>query len=436
MADPRPIYLDYHATTPCDPRVVDAMAPYLFEEFGNPASRTHAYGWRSEEAVERARGQVARLIGATAREVVFTSGATEANNLALFGVARASRARGDHIVVGASEHRAVLDPCRALEKEGFRLTRVRVDSQGRIDLDALRRALRPGTLLVSVMHANNEIGVVQRLGEIAALAHEHGAAFHTDAAQSVGKVAVDVAEIGADLLSLSGHKLCGPKGIGALYVRRRAPRIELKPILYGGAHERGLRSGTVPVPLCVGLGRACEIAGEEMEEESRRVSALRARLWGHLARAVGSVRLNGDPEQRVPGNLNVTFPGVEANALLLALPDVALSTGSACTSGSPEPSHVLLAIGLRREEALCAIRIGIGRFTTEEEIDRAAARITEEVTRLGRVSRPGRAGGGKRGIHGAIPPAEDGLSSPRMGREGRSASPGRESKVEGMREEE
>ena len=386
MADKQPIYLDYNATTPCDPRVLEAMRPYFSKEFGNPASRTHAYGWRSDEAVEVARVQVAELIAARPREVIVTSGATESNNLALFGAAHASGTRRRHIVVCASEHKSVLDPCRELEREGYPVTRISVRQSGGIDMEALRDAIRPRTLLLSVMHANNEIGVFQPLEEIGSLAHAHGVLLHTDAAQSVGKVPVDVGRLGVDLLSLSGHKLYGPKGVGVLYVRDRRPRIELRPLLHGGGHERGLRSGTLPVPLCVGLGRACEIAGGEMEAEALRVRALRDRLWGQLQEGLEGIWLNGDPEDRLPGNLNVRFSGVEASALLLSLPDVAMSTGSACTSARPEPSHVLREIGLRHEESLASIRIGIGRFTTPAEIDRAAGRMIEEVQRLRALS--------------------------------------------------
>ncbi|MEE8557577.1 MAG: aminotransferase class V-fold PLP-dependent enzyme [Myxococcota bacterium] len=382
MSEERPINLDAHATTPCDPRVVEAQHPYFTEEFGNPASRTHAYGWGAERAVERARGQIARLIGARSREVLFTSGATEANNLALFGIARANRDRGDHIIVCATEHRSVLDPARALEKEGFQVTRVGVDRSGRIRLDELREAAREGTLIISVMHANNEIGVLQTLEDVASVARSRGIPLHTDAAQSVGKVPVDVGRLGVDLLSLSGHKLYGPKGVGILYVRRQSPPLQIQPLLYGGGHERGLRSGTLAVPLCVGLGRACEIAQAELAEEAQRTRALRERLWGGLESELDAIRLNGHAEDRLPGNLNVSFVGVEASALLLALPDLALSSGSACTSGSPEPSHVLLALGLPPAEALSAIRIGIGRFTTRGEVDMAARRIVDEVRRL------------------------------------------------------
>ena len=340
-----PIYLDYHSTTPCDPRVVDAMAPYWTREFGNAASRTHAFGWRAEEAVEAAREEVARLIGADPREIVFTSGATESNNLALLGVARASRERGDHIISCQTEHRSVLDPLAALEQEGFRVTRLAVDAEGLVDVDDLRAALDGRTILVSVMHVNNEIGVVQPLPEIARVTREHGALFHTDAAQSVGKLMVDVDRLGVDLLSLTAHKLYGPKGMGALYVRRRRPVLRVAPILYGGGHERGMRSGTLPVALCVGLGRACQIAGQEWETDAKRVLLLRDRLWQRLSTELDEVWLNGHPENRVAGNLNLSFIGVEAQALLVALPEVALSSGSACTSAQPQPSHVIRALG-------------------------------------------------------------------------------------------
>ena len=386
MSDGRPIYLDSHATTPCDPRVVEAMTPFWGEEFGNPATRTHSYGWAAEQALETAREEVADAIGARSREIVFTSGATEANNLVLFGIARAGRARGNHIVVCRSEHRSVLDPCRALTKEGFTISEIAVDRAGQVDLDALREAIGPRTLLVSLMHANNEIGVIQPIAEVARVARERGVPLHTDAAQSVGRIPVDVEELGVDLLSISGHKIYGPKGVGALYVRRRRPRIEIEPILHGGGHERGLRSGTLPVPLCVGLGRACSIAEAERESEAPRIRALRDHLWARLQGELESIRLNGDPERRLPGNLNVSFLGVESSAVLLALPDLALSAGSACTSSSPEPTHVLRALGLPPEQALGSIRIGLGRFTTLAEIDQAADRIVTEVRRLRELS--------------------------------------------------
>ena len=381
-----PIYLDHQATTPCDTRVVDAMAPYWSREFGNAASRTHAFGWRAQEAVEAAREEVARLIGADSREVVFTSGATESNNLALLGVARASRERGDHIITCQTEHRAVLDPLAALEKEGFRVTRLAVDAQGLVDVDGLSAALEPRTILVSIMHVNNEIGVVQPLAEIGRITREHGALFHTDAAQSVGKLPVQVDLLGVDLLSLSAHKLYGPKGIGALYVRRRSPVVRLAPILRGGGHERGLRSGTLPLPLCVGLGRACQIAGQEWEANAKHGVRLRDQLWGRLSTELDEVWLNGHPERRVGGNLNVSFVGLEAQALLVALPEVALSAGSACTSAQPEPSHVIRALGWGAARALGAVRFGIGRSNTEAEIDAVGGMLVEQVGRICAIS--------------------------------------------------
>jgi len=381
-----PIYLDHHSTTPCDPRVVDAMAPYWTREFGNAASRTHAFGWRAEEAVEAAREEVARLIGADPREIVFTSGATESNNLALLGVARANRERGDHIISCQTEHRSVLDPLAALEQEGFRVTRLAVDAEGLVDVDDLRAALDGRTILVSVMHVNNEIGVVQPLPEIARVTREHGALFHTDAAQSVGKLRVDVDRLGVDLLSLTAHKLYGPKGMGALYVRRRRPVLRVAPILYGGGHERGMRSGTLPVALCVGLGRACQIAGQEWETDAKRVLLLRDRLWQRLSTELDEVWLNGHPENRVAGNLNLSFIGVEAQALLVALPEVALSSGSACTSAQPQPSHVIRALGRGGARALGAVRFGIGRANTEAEIDAVAELLVEQVERLRAMS--------------------------------------------------
>ncbi len=381
-----PIYLDHHSTTPCDTRVVDAMAPYWTREFGNAASRTHAFGWRAEEAVEAAREDVARLIGADPREIVFTSGATEANNLALLGVARANRERGDHIISCQTEHRSVLDPLAALEKEGFRVTCLAVDTQGLLDVDDLRAALDGRTILVSVMHVNNEIGVVQPLEEIARVTREHGVLLHTDAAQSVGKLAVDVDRLGVDLLSLTAHKLYGPKGMGALYVRRRRPASRVAPILYGGGHQRGLRSGTLPVPLCVGLGRACQIAGHEWETDAKRALLLRDRLRQRLSTELAEVWLNGHPENRVAGNLNLSFTGLEAQALLVALPDVALSSGSACTSAQPEPSHVIRALGGGQARALGAVRFGIGRANSEAEIDAVAEMLVEQVERLRAMS--------------------------------------------------
>jgi cysteine desulfurase len=404
MGAERPIYLDYQATTPCDPRVVAAMLPWWSESFGNAASKTHAFGWEAAEAVERARGEIARLIGADAREIVFTSGATEANNLALLGSARAPRGGRDRVIALATEHRSVLDPLARLERESLRVTRLEVRRDGLVDLERLRAALDERVLWVSAMHANNEIGVIQDMASIARAAHAVGALVHCDAAQSAGQIPVDVRALGVDLLTLSGHKLYGPKGIGALWLRRRPP-LALEPLLYGGGHERGLRSGTLPVPLCVGLGEAARIAGAEREAEAQRARALRDRLWQRIASEIPGAELNGHAEQRLPGNLNVALP-VEASALLAALPGLALSTGSACTSAVPEPSHVLRALGLDRARALGSIRIAIGRPTTAGEIERAADLLAAAAARLrgttaGRappaIGPPGRwPGGGER----------------------------------------
>ncbi len=382
MSRREPIYLDHHATTPVDPRVLEAMLPFFSRDFGNPASHGHVFGWRAEAAVEQGRERLARAIGAAdPREIVFTSGATESNNLALFGALRARSPARDHLVTVVTEHRAVLDPARVLEDQGFRVTRLRVDSRGLVDPEDLRAAVDGRTALVSVMAAHNEIGVLQPLAELAAIAHEAGAWFHTDAAQALGKVPLDVQELGVDLLSCTAHKLYGPKGVGALYLRGSRPRVRLVPILHGGGHERGLRSGTLPVPLIVGFGRAAEIATLEREAEARRLRELRERLFRGLSARLGGVHLNGDPERRLPGNLNVWLEGIRADELIAAMPDVAVSTGSACTSASGEPSHVLAALGLPRERVLGSIRIGLGRFTTAEEVDRAVERIAEEVVR-------------------------------------------------------
>jgi len=388
-----PIYLDHQATTPLDPRVLEAMDPWLREDFGNPASRSHVFGWRAEAGVEEARESLAASLGVQPREVVFTSGATESNNLALLGAARARRAHGrDHVVTVATEHHAVLDPARALEREGFRLTVLPVDGDGLLDPEALRAVLDDRTALVSVMAANNEIGVLQPLEELGALCREHKAWLHTDAAQAVGKMALDVDACGVDLLSVSGHKVYGPKGVGALTVRSRRPRVRLEPLMWGGGHERGLRPGTLPVALAVGLARAVEIALAERESEAKRLRDLRERLWQRLSEALPGVHCNGHRERRLPGNLNVSFEGVDGDRLLLGLGDVAVSSGSACTSALPEPSHVLAALGVPAPLARASLRFGLGRGTTAEEIDRAAERVVAEV----RAQR--RAGGG------AIPP--------------------------------
>lgn len=377
------IYLDHQATTPADARVVEAMLPWFDREFGNAASRTHAYGWRAEAAVEIAREAIARAIGAREpAEIVFTSGATESDNLAILGVARAARARGaDHVVTAATEHRAVLEPCEALAREGFHVTVVSVDRDGLVDPGAIEAVLTERTALVSVMAANNEIGVLQPIDAIAAICRARGVLFHSDAAQAVGKVPLDVASSGFDLLSLTAHKLYGPKGIGALYVRSGRPRVRIEPLFYGGGHERGLRPGTLPVPLIVGFGRAVEIAMAERDSEAVRIAALRERLFERLA-SVGGVARNGHATARLAGNLNVAIEGIEADALVVALRDVALSTGSACSSADPAPSHVLRALGLPDAAVRGSIRLGLGRGTTEAEVDAAAARICEEIGAL------------------------------------------------------
>ncbi len=376
----RPIYLDHHATTPVDPRVLEAMLPFFREDFGTPSSATHEYGWRAEAAVEDARERLASAIGAAEpREIVFTSGTTESDNLALQGLARAGGGRRDHIVTSSIEHPAVLDTCRALERSGFEITALPVDGTGLVDPDAVARALTPRTALVSVMAANSEVGVLQPLGDIARLCAEREVPLHSDAAQAVGKVPLHVRRSGIDLLSMCAHKLYGPKGIGALYVRGGRPRLRLEPLLYGGGHERGWRPGTLPVPLCVGFARAVELCLEDLDAEATRLRALRDRLWAALRDGLPDVYLNGHPQQRLPGNLNVSFVGVEAGALLSALPDVALSSGSACASAKPEPSHVLTALGLPEARVRSALRFGIGRRNTAEEIDRAAGRVVTEV---------------------------------------------------------
>ena len=373
------IYLDHHATTPTDPRVLEAMLPYFDREFGNAASRTHAYGWRAEAAVEVAREAIARAIGAgNPREIVFTSGATESNNLALLGVARAGRSRGEHIVTLATEHSSVLEPCEALVREGFSVAVVPVGRDGRVDPAAVAAAATPRTLLVSAGWANGEIGTLQPIDAIARACRERGVLLHSDAAQALGKVPVDVAA-GVDLLSLTAHKLYGPKGVGALWVRSGWPRVRVEPLFFGGGHENGLRPGTLPVALIVGFGRAVEIAVAAREVEAARLLALRERLLERLRDALSGVTVNGHPSQRLPGNLNLGFEGVEADALLASLHDLALSTGSACSSARPEPSHVLVALGLPDASVRSSVRIGLGRGTTAEQVDLAAERIVAEV---------------------------------------------------------
>ena len=378
----RQVYLDYHATTPVDPRVLDAMLPYFTERFGNPASRQHSYGWQAQEAVEQARKQVAALLNASASEIIFTSGATESNNLAIKGVACALKDRGDHVITAATEHKSVLDSCARLERDGWRVTRLAVGGDGLLDPAALRAAITDKTVLVSVMAANNEIGALQPLAEIAAIAHERGALLHTDAAQAFGKVPLDAAAAGVDLLSLTAHKCYGPKGAGALYLRRQRPKIPIDCQIDGGGHENGVRSGTLNVPGIVGLGACAEVARQELPEESAKLAAMRDRLLHGLQAGLDGVRVNGTLERRLPHNLHVSFSGVEGEALLMALGDVAVSTGSACSSGSQAPSHVLQAIGAVGEHAGASIRFGLGRWTTDADIDFALDRVVTVVRSL------------------------------------------------------
>jgi cysteine desulfurase len=377
--------MDHHSTTPVDPRVLDAMLPYFTERFGNAASRSHVFGWRAEEAVEEARDEVARLVGATAREIVWTSGATESDNLAVKGVARFHAARGRHLITTAIEHKAVLDAMAALTREGFEVTVLPVSAEGLVDPEAVRAAIRPDTVLVSVMHANNEVGTIQPVEEIGRITREKGVLFHTDAVQSLGRIPFDVEAAGADLVSLSAHKMYGPKGVGALYVRRR-PRARLVAQIDGGGHERGYRSGTLNVPGIVGFGAAARIAREEMPAEAPRILALRERLRRAILAGIDRVSVNGSLDRRLPGNLNLSFEHVEGEALLIALKDVAVSSGSACTSASLEPSYVLRAMGVSDELAHASIRFGIGRFNTEEEVDHVARLVVEKARRLREMS--------------------------------------------------
>ena len=387
-----PVYLDYQATTPTDPRVVETMLPWFTQRFGNPHSSSHRFGREAAEAVETARAQVAALIGAEPREIVFTSGATESNNLAVKGAARFQRGRKDHLVTLATEHKCVLESCRQLEREGFRVTYLPVRRDGLVDLERLAEAIGETTLLVSVMAAHNEIGVVQPVAEIGALCRERGVLFHTDAAQAVGKIPLDVEAAKIDLLSISAHKLYGPTGIGALYVRRR-PRARLEPLFDGGGQERGFRSGTLPAPLCIGFGKACAIARAELGEEAARLVRLRGRFLARLRARVAEVRLNGAAEPRLPGNLNLAFPGIDAEKLLEACPEVAISTGSACTSASVEPSYVLRALGIDEALARGSVRIAFGRFSSEAEIDFAADALAAGVAALRAGSLEKRAAG-------------------------------------------
>ncbi len=377
-----PVYLDYNSTTPVDPRVLEAMLPWFTQKFGNAASRTHARGWEAEEAVELAREQVAALIGAEPKEIVFTSGATEADNLAIKGVSEAYTAKGNHLITVLTEHKAVLDTCAHLEKKGVSVTYLPVSKDGLIDIQQLEAAIRPTTILIAIMFANNEIGVIQPIREISAIARRHGVLFFTDATQAVGKVPVDVNKDGIDLMALSAHKLYGPKGIGALYVRRRGPRVRLTEQLNGGGHERGMRSGTLNVPGIVGFGKACALCGEEMEADRRRIAPLRDRLEWELL-ALHGAQVNGSREHRLPQVTNISFAGVDGDALLAGLgKNVALSSGSACTSASMEPSYVLKALGVENHLAHASLRLGLGRFTTAEEVEYAIEEIGKTVRKL------------------------------------------------------
>ncbi|WP_413668551.1 IscS subfamily cysteine desulfurase [Mucilaginibacter sp. Mucisp86] len=376
-----PIYLDNNATTPMDPRVLEAMLPYFNEKFGNAASRNHAFGWVAEEAVDYAREQVAKLIGASEKEIIFTSGATESDNLAIKGVFEMYKDKGNHIITAVTEHKAVLDACKHVEKMGGKVTYLAVKEDGLIDLAELEAAMTPETILVSIMYGNNEIGVIQPVKEIAAIAHKHGALFMTDATQAVGKIPVDVNADGIDLLALSAHKIYGPKGVGALYVRRKGPRVKVTAQMDGGGHERGMRSGTLNVPGIVGLGKACELCAQEMESEAKRLSALRDKLQSALT-VLEESYVNGNVEHRLPHVANISFKYVEGEGLMMAMKDLAVSSGSACTSASLEPSYVLKSLGLSDDLAHSSIRFGLGRFTTEEEVDYAVEVTKKAVTHL------------------------------------------------------
>ena len=381
-----PIYMDNQATSPLDPRVLEAMMPYLTTRFGNAASRNHSFGWEAEQAVEMAREQIAKLIGATAKEIIFTSGATESDNLAIKGIAEMYRERGNHIITQVTEHKAVLDTCKRLEKYGYRVTYLPVKADGLIDIEDLKRAMDETTILVSIMAANNEIGILQPIREIGKLCHEKGVLFHTDAVQAVGKVPFNVIVDNVDVASISGHKIYGPKGVGALYVRRRNPRVQIAAQIDGGGHERGMRSGTLNVPGIVGLGKACEIAAAEMETESDYLRGLRDRLKEKLESALDYVHVNGSMEHRLPGNLNMSFVYVEGESLLMGINDVAVSSGSACTSATLEPSYVLKALGLGDDVAHSSIRFGLGRFNTQAEVDYVAAKVIDIVQKLRELS--------------------------------------------------
>ena len=381
-----PVYMDNHSTTPVDPTVLEAMLPYFTEKFGNAASRNHSFGWEAEAAVDAARQQLATLINADSKEIVFTSGATESDNLALRGVAEMYREKGDHVITTVTEHRAILDMAKRLEKMGFSVTYLPVRADGLIDPEVVRNAITPKTILISVILANNEIGTINPVAEIGRIAKERGVLFHSDATQAVGKIPVDVQAMGIDLMSFTAHKMYGPKGVGALYVRRKNPRVRLAPMIDGGGHERGMRSGTLPVPLIVGFGKAAEICRQMMPEESKRLTALRDRLRDGIMKQLDETYLNGHPTQRLPNNVNISFAYVEGESLLMGLKDIALSSGSACTSASLEPSYVLKALGVGSDLAHSSIRYGLGRFNTEEEVDYVVQRTVEIVNKLREMS--------------------------------------------------
>jgi cysteine desulfurase len=381
-----PIYMDNHATTPLDPRVLEAMMPYLTGIFGNAASRNHSFGWEAEQGVEKAREQIAKLIGASAKEIIFTSGATEATNLAIKGVAEMYRERGNHIITQVTEHKATLDTCKKLEKQGYRITYLPVQADGLIDIEDLKRALDDQTILVSIMYANNEIGVIQPIQEIGKLCHEKGVLFHTDGVQAVGKIPVNVITDNIDIMSLTAHKIYGPKGVGALYVRRRNPRVQISEQINGGGHERGMRSGTLNVPGIVGMGKACELCMEEMEAEGKRLAELRDYLKNKLESALDYTQVNGTMEHHLPGNLNMSFVYVEGESLLMGINDIAVSSGSACTSATLEPSFVLKALGLGDDVAHSSIRFGLGRFNTKAEVDYVSDKIIDVVQHLRELS--------------------------------------------------
>jgi len=380
------IYLDNQATTPLDPEVFSAMSPWFTEKFGNASSRNHTYGWEAEEAVEIARESVAAIIGSLPKEIIFTSGATEANNIALQGAAKNYQNQGRHIITLKTEHKAVIDVCQHLSEDGFDITYLPVDKDGMLNVNKFEDAIRDDTIFASVMHVNNEIGVIQPIKELGAICKNKNVIFHVDAAQSVGKIPLNIDDMGIDLLSISAHKFYGPKGVGALYIRRKDPRVQLQPVMFGGGHERGVRSGTLPVPNIVGMGRACDLAADVMNEENLKITTLRDALLQGIRDKNPNALVNGSMEKRVAGNLNMSFPGVNNEAIIAAIPEIAISSGSACTTSTMEPSHVLLALGISKEEAYSSLRFGIGRFNTEEDIHIAVKSINGCMKKLGKMS--------------------------------------------------